>query len=141
MADVSQRRTQHLIIATASALALIAAAAPTARAAEKDATSALVGTWHVLIHYTDDHSHDPEQIRWDDQAWVFERSGSRLRWTQYPIVVFRDKQGRFEPRGGMRAARTLRDVGCTDINVEPIRSGKDDIPFETRITARSPHKF
>jgi len=39
-----------------------------------------------------------------------------------------------------RALRTLRDLGCTEIDIRPIPSGKDDIPFETRIIARSPHR-
>jgi len=67
----------------------------------------LLGTWHVLIHYTDDHSHDPTQTRWDDRIWVFEETGSRLRWTEYPIVVFEDQTGRFEHLGGARAARVV----------------------------------
>lgn len=67
----------------------------------------LIGTWHVLIHYTDDHSHDPSLMRWDDKIWVFEETGSRLRWTEYPIVVFRDQSGRFERLGGARAARVV----------------------------------
>jgi hypothetical protein len=81
----------------------VAAAAATAAEPAVD----LIGTWHVLIHYTDDHTHDPTQLRWDDRVWVFEKSGSRLRWTEYPIVVFADDTGRFEQRGGMRAARSL----------------------------------
>lgn len=56
----------------------------------------LVGTWHVLVHYTDSASANAEAMRWDDRLWVFERKGSRLSWTEYPIVVFNDRSGRFE---------------------------------------------
>ncbi|MCA8942998.1 MAG: methyltransferase domain-containing protein [Planctomycetes bacterium] len=39
-----------------------------------------------------------------------------------------------------RAARTLREAGCTDVRIDRVASGKDDIPFETRIIARVPHR-
>jgi hypothetical protein len=45
-------------------------------------------------------------MRWDDKVWIFERSGSRLRWTEYPIVVFEDQTGRFDRSQG-RLARVL----------------------------------
>ena len=66
---------------------------------------ALVGTWHVLVHYTDDNSNHPEQLRWDDRIWIFERTGSRLRWEEYRIVVFGNNRGRFENLGTNRARR------------------------------------
>ena len=62
----------------------------------------LIGTWHVLVHYTDANSNDPEQLRWDDRIWSFERTGSRLRWDEAPIVVFGDNSGRFEHLGTNR---------------------------------------
>ncbi len=65
----------------------------------------LVGTWHVLVHYTDANSNDSEQLRWDDRIWSFERTGSRLRWDEAPIVVFGDTSGRFEHLGTNRARR------------------------------------
>ena len=68
----------------------------------------LSGAWHVLVHYTDAASADAERERWDDRAWVFERQGDRLRWTEYPIVVFDDETGRFENGGARRSARTAR---------------------------------
>jgi len=100
MADLSRRRAQHLALAVAFALA------PGLARAESE-TVDLIGTWHVLIHFTDDHTHDPTQMRWDDRTWVFEKAGSRLRWREYPIVVFSDQTGRFEARGAVRAARVL----------------------------------
>ena len=56
----------------------------------------LLGTWYVLIHYRDEASSDPEVERWDDKIWVFGKKGSRLSWTEYPFVGFRDQRGRFE---------------------------------------------
>jgi hypothetical protein len=67
----------------------------------------LIGTWHVLIHYKDSVTENPERERWEDRVWVFEQEGSRLRWTDYPIVVFGDQTGRFEHLGGNRASRAL----------------------------------
>ncbi len=68
----------------------------------------LIGTWHVLIHYKDSSTIHSERERWDDRMWVFQMEGSRLRWTEYPIVVFTEKAGRFEPGAGGRQARTLQ---------------------------------
>lgn len=67
----------------------------------------LEGTWYVLVHYKDDHAPNPDLERWDDRVWVFERSGKRLRWTEYPIVVFDDETGRFERRSTGQYARIL----------------------------------
>ena len=100
MAIFSRRRAQHLALAVAFTLAVGSARA------ESEAVD-LIGSWHVLIHFTDDHTHDPTQMRWDDRIWVFEKAGSRLRWSEYPIVVFHDQTGRFESRGAVRAARVL----------------------------------
>jgi hypothetical protein len=67
----------------------------------------LEGTWYVLVHYRDDHAGDPDQERWDDRVWVFERKGRRLKWTEYPIVVFEDETGRFERRSTGQYSRIL----------------------------------
>jgi murein DD-endopeptidase MepM/ murein hydrolase activator NlpD len=77
--------------------------APAAARAEID----LVGTWHVLVHYTDDNTSHPDEMRWSDRVWVFEKKGSKLRWTEYPIVVFSDDSGRFERRSTGQYARVL----------------------------------
>ena len=50
----------------------------------------IAGTWYVLVHYKDDAAGNPDAERWDDRVWVFERKGSRMRWTEYPIAVFRE---------------------------------------------------
>jgi hypothetical protein len=104
MAVLPDRRTQHL--KTAAAIAAVFALAAGSVRAESPAVD-LRGTWHVLIHFTDDHTHDRTQMRWDDRVWVFEEAGSRLKWTEYAIVVFRDQRGRFEATGTSRAARVL----------------------------------
>ena len=67
----------------------------------------LLGTWYVLVHYKDDNAPNPEQERWEDRVWVFEKKGRRLKWTEYPIVVFEDDSGRFERRGTGQYARIL----------------------------------
>ena len=88
-------------------LALLAFGLAAPAPAEEPAPAAvdLLGTWHVLVHYTDANSNDPEQLRWDDRIWSFERTGSRLRWDEAPIVVFGDSSGRFEHLGTNRARR------------------------------------
>ena len=84
-------------------VALLVVASPAASAEAVD----LIGTWHVLVHYKDSVTDNPERERWEDRIWVFEPEGSRLRWTDYPIVVFSDQTGRFEQLGGNRASRAL----------------------------------
>ena len=76
---------------------------PAAARAEID----LIGTWHVLVHYTDDNTSHPDEMRWSDRIWVFEKKGSQLRWMEYPIVVFSDDSGRFERRSTGQYARVI----------------------------------
>jgi hypothetical protein len=73
-------------------LAGLLALATTAAAESVD----LTGTWYVLVHYKDDTSGKPDAMRWEDHVWVFSRSGDKLEWKDYPIVVFQDDEGRFE---------------------------------------------
>jgi hypothetical protein len=87
---------------------LLAAHWPSAKAsaASRDPFGVtLLGAWHVLVHYVDAASSGAERERWDDRAWVFEAEGDRLRWTEYPIVVFDDETGRFEKDGANLASR------------------------------------
>jgi len=65
------------------------------------------GTWFVLIHYTDPETANPDATRWKDYVWVFEKKGSRLEWSQYPIVVFDEETGRFETLGNNPRSRVL----------------------------------
>ena len=67
----------------------------------------LVGAWHVLVHYQDSQAGNPDAKRWEDRIWVFEKQGTQLRWTDYPIVVFADEEGRFERLGTNRQSRVL----------------------------------
>ena len=88
----------------------------------------LTGTWHVLIHYRDADAADTEVLRWDDRIWVFERKGSRLRWTEYPIVVFGDRTGRFE-----RSAHGQRRVlHAWEPNAAQARQIEQGLEFNTR---------
>jgi hypothetical protein len=73
-------------------LAGLLALAPMASAEGMD----LSGTWYVLVHYKDDVSGNANAMRWEDRVWVFDKSGDKLEWKDYPIVVFQDEEGRFE---------------------------------------------
>ena len=75
------------------------AAVPAPALAEFD----LFGTWYVLIHYRDSATNNPDFDRWLDRIWQFEEKGSRMQWTEYPIVVFQDQSGRFERFRGVRS--------------------------------------
>lgn len=83
----------------------------------------LLGAWHVLVHYTDERSARPDAMRWDDRIWVFERSGNRLRWIEYPIVVFEDSSGRFEHLGTNRASRVVHAWEPNPGQLAQIQSG------------------
>jgi hypothetical protein len=106
------------IAVAALAATLVASAAAPAPGAD------LVGTWHVLIHYRDDQAHNKDAVRWDDRIWVFAREGDRLRWTEYPIVVFSDRRGRFES-GGAGMVRVVHAWEPTTNQVQQIRGGLD----------------
>jgi hypothetical protein len=105
------------------------AAAPAVRAAE--IPEGLIGTWHVLVHYRDDHAHDPKQLRWDDRLWVFEREGERLKWTEYPLVIFQDDSGRFEQLGSAKASRV---VGAWEPNPAQLAEITAGLSYNTRGT-------
>ena len=83
----------------------------------------LIGTWHVLVHYRDDTSANPDLVRWDDRIWTFERKGSRLQWSEFPLVVFRDSTGRFEALGTNRARRILHGWEPNAAQLQQIREG------------------
>jgi murein DD-endopeptidase MepM/ murein hydrolase activator NlpD len=84
-------------------LAFSVHAGPAVAAPELD----LAGTWHVLVHYTDKNTANPDIRRWDDRVWAFTRKGRKLQWVEYPIVVFGDESGRFERRATGQHARVL----------------------------------
>jgi hypothetical protein len=120
MAILSRHRALYLIALAAAVLS------PGASAGE---AVDLVGTWHVLVHYRDDHSAHPEQDRWEDKLWVFERSGSRLRWIEYPLVVFADDTGRFERRATGQYARVLHAWEPNEKQLAEIEGG---LQYNTR---------
>jgi hypothetical protein len=62
-------------------------------------------------------------MRWDDRIWVFETAGSRIRWSEYPIVVFKDQRGRFENLGGSHASRVLHAWEPNESQRNQIQSG------------------
>jgi hypothetical protein len=70
---------------------------------------ALEGSWYVLVHYRDAAAGDPEIESWEDKVWVFERRGSRLKWTEYGIVIFDDDRGRFD---SLSSGRQVRSEGA-----------------------------
>lgn len=93
-------------------------------AAESDGGKVdILGTWYVLIHYTDDNSNHPDRVRWEDRVWVFEQSGSRIKWQKYPIVVFDDEYGRFERRSTGQYARVLGAWEPSESQLGDIRDG------------------
>ena len=112
-------------------LALVVAITPVAPAEAVD----LVGTWHVLAHYKDSVTEHPERERWEDRIWVFEPEGSRLRWTDYPIVVFSDQTGRFEQLGTNRASRVLRFWEPNAAQLAQIQQGLEINPRGSRSKA------
>jgi len=83
----------------------------------------LAGSWHLTVHYKDAASANPEAQRWDDKLWQFEERGSRMQWTEFPIVVFDDRDGRFEQTAEERTVRTLRFWEPNAAQLEEIRRG------------------
>ncbi len=126
MAELSRSRARHLS-PRSGAVCLLAASCllPAAAAAQVD----LEGTWHVLVHYTDDNSRHPEQPRWHDRVWAFERKGSRLQWVEYPIAVFEKESGRFERRSTGQYARVL---GAWEPDAAQLANIADGLRVNTR---------
>jgi len=105
----------------ALAALLLVAAAPAARAA--DLPDRLVGTWHVLVHYKDASATHADEKRWDDRVWIFEKTGDRLKWIEYPIAVFVDESGRFERRASGQLARVLGYWEPSEAQLAEIKAG------------------
>ena len=123
--DLMLRRT----LAFASGFVLLTLVAG-ARGAGAEATVDLAGTWHVLIHYRDDTAHDPQQMRWDDRLWVFQRDAKGLVWNEYAIVVFQDETGRFEKS----TTGLHRVVGAWEPNPAQLAQIKSGLEYNTRGT-------
>ncbi len=77
----------------------------------------------MLVHYKDDHAVHADEERWEDRVWVFAKDGQRLRWTEYPIVVFDDESGRFERRQSGQYARILHSWEPNAAQQADIRDG------------------
>jgi hypothetical protein len=121
----------RLAHAIGSVLLFVALARATSHAEDDLAANPrveLAGTWHVLIHYRDSSTENPEAWRWDERIWIFEMRGDRLRWIEYPIVLFRDDSGRFETRGKQRNARVLDAWEPNDAQRAQIRAGLEVNP-------------
>jgi len=104
----------------------IAVAAPfsVARAEEvPNAALDLLGSWYVLVHLRDESTANPDVDRWDDRIWVFAKKGSRLLWTEYPIVIFGDESGRFVDLSGGRRQRVLESWQPNEAQIAEIRAG------------------
>jgi hypothetical protein len=87
------------------------------------ATVDLSGTWFVLIHYRDSMTANPDSDRWDDKVWKIEKKGSRLQWTEFPIVHFNDGSGRFGRVGRNPRARMLHKWEPNEAQMEEILAG------------------
>lgn len=83
----------------------------------------LEGTWYVLAHYQDSASNNPEAWRWEDRVWRFARQGDQLEWTEWPIVVLDNEEGRFERLGSNRQSRLLIAWEPNDAQLADIRNG------------------
>lgn len=82
-------------------LALTAASDSSVRAPAAPAPLSLDGTWYVLVHYRDAGEGHGQIDLWQDRIWIFKADESRLKWIEYPVVVFKDERKRFQrlPRG------------------------------------------
>jgi hypothetical protein len=94
-----------------------------AASAETTGDLDIEGTWHVLVHYKDSQAHNADAERWEDRVWVLVRERDSLRWTEYPIVAFDDKSGRFERSSTNRAARVLQHWEPNEAQLEEIAQG------------------
>jgi hypothetical protein len=83
----------------------------------------LEGSWFVVAHFTDESTANPEATRWVDEVWIFEKKGSRLQWTKYPLVVFDNTQGRFESRGRNPRSRVLAGWEPNEAQLAQIEKG------------------
>jgi hypothetical protein len=122
MENLSRGGANHLSARLLVILGLLAASALFAPAAVSGDSPDLAGTWHVLVHYKDDNAPHSERERWEDRVWVFEKTGSRLRWTDYPIVVFDDQSGRFDRSLG-RSSRVLEFWEPSSSQLADIKDG------------------
>jgi len=77
-----------------------------AQATDTDPGVSLLGSWYVLVHYTDPDEL-PDTVQWRDVVWRFAERRGRLEWTEYVVLEFRDATGRRERLEGGLQAHTL----------------------------------
>ncbi|MCZ6463227.1 MAG: hypothetical protein O7A09_02730 [Proteobacteria bacterium] len=104
---------------------LLAGAASAVEDAASPESFPYLGTWHVLLHYRDMSSVDPDRWRWEDRVWQFHGEGDRLVWTEYLLVNFVDNEGRFSNLGTNMAARILGAWEPNGRQRKQIESGLD----------------
>ena len=102
-----------------SCVVLALALAPSPAAAAVD----LIGTWFVLIHYRDSMTANPDSDRWEDKVWKIEQKGSRLQWSEFPIVHFNDGSGRFGRVGRNNRARLMHKWEPNESQMAEIMDG------------------
>ncbi len=91
-----------LLVAT---FALLAELSAVDAACADPAALELDGTWYVLVHYRDESSGRADVDRWLDHIWVFKTEASRLKWIEYPRVMFKDERQRFRVKASGRRLR------------------------------------
>jgi hypothetical protein len=94
-----------------------------ASAKKKRFESELEGTWFLVIHFTDENTNNPDSTRWLDRVWRFSMKGSRLLWTEYPIVVIEDTTGRFEAIPGNPRSRVLEGWEPNSAQYQDLKAG------------------
>ncbi|MCH7600516.1 MAG: hypothetical protein IH973_12230 [Myxococcales bacterium] len=92
----------------------------------------LLGTWYIVVHYRDTTVGSADGEQWEDKVWTFDYRGSRLLWTEYPVVLFDDDRGRQEL---LASGRSIRSAGAWQPNaaqLEEIATGLAVNPQWTR---------
>lgn len=92
----------------------------------------LLGTWYIVVHYRDTSAGLADDEQWEDKVWTFNYRGSRLLWTEYPVVLFDDDRGRQEL---LASGRSIRSSGAWQPNatqLEEIAAGLAVNPQWTR---------
>jgi hypothetical protein len=80
----------------------------------------LLGTWYIVVHFRDEAAAGRQ---WEDKVWTFAYRGSRLLWTEYPVVLFKDKRGRSESLASGRSIRTSGSWRPNPVQLEEIAAG------------------
>ncbi len=118
MRNAGRGQSVHMLLV---AVGFLLAVAP---AFGDESSFELLGTWYVLVHY------EEQDVRgWEDKVWTFEQRGSRLVWTEYPVLSFRDDHGRFD---SLASGRQVRSPG----HWRPAAGQRKEIEAGPRVVAR-----